>query len=92
MADDDPSGIAVDVAAMGEVGELVTGLNRHFDDGFLCSWNAAAPNLHPLSSLRLLPEVADPLPAGLRRGPVYGSRSLRSGGVAYGLAQLHAEF
>ena len=46
--------IAADVAAMGEVAELVTGFDRHLMTVFFVVGNAAAADLRPLSPLRLL--------------------------------------
>ena len=51
--------------------------------------NFTAAGVRPLSSLRLLLEVADPIPPGLRRGPLHGSRALGAGGTAHILASIH---
>ena len=68
--------IAADVAAMGEVGGTGHRIQSPSDDGVLRVRNAAAAGLHPLPPLRLLPEVADAVAAGLRRGAVHGSCAL----------------
>ncbi len=83
--------IAADVAAMGEVAELVTGIQSPPDDGGLRDRHAAAAGVHSLSPLRALPEVADALLACLRRGPVHRARALGPGGAAHRLAAIHAQ-
>ena len=83
--------IAADVAAMGEVAELVSGFDRHLMTAFFVFGTSAAAGVCPLSPLRLLLEVVDTLTVGLRRSPVHGSRSLGSSGATHGLARFHAE-
>ena len=68
--------IAADVAAMGEVAELVSGFDRHLMTAFFVVPTAAAADLRSVSPLRLLPEMADAFAAGLCRGPVHGPRAL----------------
>lgn len=74
--------IAADVAAMGEVAELVTGFNRHLMTAFFVFGTLAAASVHPIPSLRILPEMADILSAGLRCGlrifqPAFLDKSMR---------------
>jgi hypothetical protein len=61
-------------------------------DGRLCVRDASTAGICTLSPLRLFPEVADGLPACLRRCSVHGSRPLGPGLVAHGLAAFHAQF
>ena len=68
--------IAADVAAMGEVGELVTGFDRHLMTALFVFGTLVLQIFVPQSSLCFLPEVADARAAGLRCGPVHGSRPL----------------
>ena len=81
--------IAADVAAMGEVAELVTGFDRHLMTLVFVVGNPAAADLHPLPPLRLFLEVADTLPVGLCRRPVHRPRPLGTGGAPLCLAELH---
>jgi Mn2+/Fe2+ NRAMP family transporter len=80
--------IAADVAAMGEVAELVTGYQPPSDDGGFRDRHAAAADIHSLSSLCSFSEMADPVAARLRRGAVHGARALGPGGAAHRLARF----
>ena len=68
--------IAADIAAMGEVAQLVTGINWHIMTGVFVFFNTALANIDPLSSLCFLSEMALLIFASLWRSFIYSSYSL----------------
>ena len=82
--------IAADVAAMGEVGEFVSGLDRHVMTGVLVLSTLLLQIFVPYHRC-FLPEMADPLALGLCRRAVHGPCALGRGGASYRMAASGAE-
>ena len=80
--------IAADVAAMGEVAELVTGFNRHLMTAFFVVVTLLLQVFVPYHRYVSLPEVADAVAAGLCGGAVHRSRALGRGGAAHRVAHF----
>ncbi len=84
--------IAADVAAMGEVAELVSGIDRHLMTTVFVLVTLLLSDLRAISPLRLFPEVADAFAARLCRRAVHGPSALGRGGVTNGVAETDIEF
>ena len=81
--------IAADVAAMGEVAELVTGIDRHVMTLVFVLGTLVLQIFVPYHRYVRLSQMADAVAARLRRGAVHRARALGRGGAAHGLAAVH---
>jgi Mn2+/Fe2+ NRAMP family transporter len=84
--------IAADVAAMGEVAELVSGADRHLMTAFFVFVTLLLQIFCAVSPICLFPEVADAFAVGLCRGPVHRECSLGRSGAANRVAKVDVEF
>ena len=78
--------IAADIAAMGEVAELVSGLSRHLVTPLFAFTHARPTNPCPVPSLRLVFEVAHLFTACLCRSAFYSPRPVERSRAAHLLA------
>jgi len=84
--------IAADVAAMGEVAELVSGADRHLMTGVFVAVTLLLQIFVPYHRYVFFPEVANAFATGLCRRAVHRPCPLGRGGAANSVAEIDTEF